>query len=216
MFFFFSQENTKLDELKIVPDKNKEQIRIDECELEEKTKTLEIEESAFTAVMIGLKARTAPLVSQRTILENKLLIIRKGVDEKKEIYDVTKSNLKLYASIEQTERDKLKDLEETLTKNLNTLNQRREQLKSLDKKIPSTEKSLNGTSNELQVVKQKAIETNGKLKNLRSIFEEKKSNMQANKSRNRVHGVLMEEKRNGRIPGIFGRLVIICIMLSLI
>lgn len=60
---------------------------------------------------------------------------------------------------------------------------------------------------ELNTTKSRVSEITGNLRKYQVQLEEKKCSMSANRSRNRVNDYLMQLKREGRAPGIFGRLV---------
>lgn len=199
-------ETATLAELEKVPEKSARSI--EECEeLAERTQiTREKEESALKELMDGLKEKTEPLMKDRKELETKLITLRKDVDQAKATYDLAESELNIYTSVEQTEKDKLEKIRETLETTSHTLKQRKEQLSSLNAKIPATTQSLQEAQNELKDVLAREAEMSSKLKNKRLQFEEHRSSMNANKSRNRVIEALMEEKRAGRIPGVFGRM----------
>lgn len=61
---------------------------------------------------------------------------------------------------------------------------------------------------ELNSTKSRVSAITGDLRKYQVQLEEKKCSMSANRSRNRVNDYLMQLKREGRAPGIFGRLVI--------
>lgn len=179
-------------------------------------KLREKEEAALVTLMAGLREQTEPLLNERSELEKNLISLRKDVDEAKGTFDIENSKLQLYTSIEQTEREKLNNIKETLETTVNTIKQRTEQLDSLNKKIPATQKSLDQAKSEFQQVKDREIQMTSKLKDLRISYEEKRSAMQANNSRNKVLNSLMIEKREGRIPGIYGRLVCLVVHVTFI
>ncbi|KAI4503798.1 hypothetical protein M0802_001201 [Mischocyttarus mexicanus] len=199
-------EKDKLDELQAIPTKNSSTIEEYEEHIKKNIKLREKEEAALATLMSGLREKTEPLLNERSELEKHLISLRKDVDEAKSIFDIENSKLQLYTSVEQTEREKLNNIEETLTTTVNTIKERTEQLISLNKKIPATQKSLDQANQEFKEVKNREIQMTSKLKNLRISYEEKKSAMQASNSRNKILNSLMQEKREGRIPGIFGRL----------
>lgn len=72
-----------------------------------------------------------------------------------------------------------------------------------------TEKSLKGARNDLEQVRQEEHAVTEELKTLRVKVEESRSSFQASRSRGRVLDYLMQLKREGTLPGLFGRLVII-------
>lgn len=190
-----------------VPEKNSKDIK--ECErLQEKTiADREKEEAALAILMSGLKEKTEPLMKKRSKLEKELVSQRKDVDEAKSAYEIAKSKLDIYTSEEQTEKTKLQRLQESVTVTSKKLIENRSKLSAMEPKIPATEKSLQKAQKELDDLKARENEANNRLRNTRLQYDEQKSALQAGRSRNHILNALMEEKRNGRIPGIFGRLV---------
>lgn len=193
--------------MQALPKKNTSLIEEYEEHVTKNVKFREKEEAALVTLMSGLREQTEPLLNERSELEKNLISLRKDVDEAKGTFDIENSKLQLYTSIEQTEREKLNNIKESLETTVNKIKQRTEQLDSLNKKIPATQKSLDQAKSEFQQVKDREIQMTSKLKNLRISYEEKRSAMQASNSRNKVLNSLMIEKREGRIPGIYGRLV---------
>lgn len=199
-------EKNKLEELEAIPKKNSSTIEEYEKHIQNNLQFREKEEAALVTLMSGLRDKTEPLLNERSQLEKHLISLRKDVNEAKSKFDIENSKLQLYTSIEQTEREKLNNIKETLKTTVSTIKQRTEQLISLNKKIPATQKSLDQAQNEFKEAKDREIQITSKLKNLRISYEEKKSAMQASNSRNKILTSLMKEKMEGRIPGIFGRL----------
>lgn len=157
--------------------------------------------------MAELSKKTKPLLNDRSELEKELISLRKDVNQAQAAFDIAKSELELYISIELTEKEKLEKLKDSLKLTVDNLKTRNEQLHSLENKIPSSEGELIKAQQDLKKMKTKEIEMTSKLKRMRISFEEQKLAMQANKSRNKIIDSLMREKREGRIPGVFGRLV---------
>lgn len=201
------QEKSKLEELLKVPEKNTKSI--EECErlIETQTINKEKEEASLATLMAGLREKTEPLLNERSELEKELISLRKNVDQAKAAYDIAQSKLELYTSVEKVEKEKLEGLRKSLEMTASTLNERQKQLALFDTKIPATQRSLKQAQDELNEVKTREANATAQLKKMRVTFEEQRSAMQASKSRNRILDSLMREKREGRIPGIFGRLV---------
>ncbi|XP_012234509.1 structural maintenance of chromosomes protein 4 [Linepithema humile] len=199
-------EKNKLEELVKVPEKNAKDI--EECKhlIETHVSNREKEEASLATLMAGLRKKTEPLLNERSELEKKLISLRKNVDQAKAAYDIQQSELELYTSVERNEKEKLKSLQESVESTANTLKERQKQLVLFETKIPISERSLKQAQNELDEVKAREAEKTAELKKMRITFEEQRSAMQASKSRNRILDSLMREKREGRIPGIFGRL----------
>ncbi|KAL0113308.1 hypothetical protein PUN28_012455 [Cardiocondyla obscurior] len=200
------KEKSRLEELLKVPEKNTQNI--EECEnlLKVHTEDKKKEETLLASLMSNLGEKTKPLLNERSELEKELISLRKNVDQAKSAYDIAQSELDLYISVEKKETEKFKNLEKSLETTANTLKERHKQLALFKTKIPATERSLEQAKNELNEAKTLEIEKATQLQKMRITFEEQRSAMQASKSRNRILDSLMREKREGRIPGILGRL----------
>lgn len=196
-----------MEELLKVPEKNAKSI--EECEhlIETHVANKEKEEASLATLMANLREKTKPLLNERSELEKQLISLRKNVDLAKAAYDIAQSELELYVSVEKVEKEKLENLRESLERTASTLKERQKQLALFETKIPATERSLKQAQSELNEAKALESEKTAQLKKMRITFEEQRSAMQASRSRNRVLDSLMREKREGRIPGIFGRLV---------
>ncbi|XP_012275364.1 structural maintenance of chromosomes protein 4 isoform X2 [Orussus abietinus] len=199
-------EKAKLDDLMKVPTKNVKTIeeyqKLAEKYVADRTK----QENALTNLMAGLQTKTAPLLKQRTTLETELITRRKEVDDAKAVYEIARSELNLYTSIEKKEKQKLEVLEQDLKDTEGKFESCKQRSTTLSCKIPATEQSLEKAQKDLDNVRKEEASVSAQLKDTRLIVEEKRAAMNASRSRNRVLDVLMREKREGRIPGIFGRL----------
>lgn len=199
-------ETSKLDEIKKVPENNKREIEEFERLIIKQQSAAEKESTILEKLMETVQEKTEPLIKKRTDLETKLIDHKKKVNDAKASYDLAESELKIYTTVEQTEKDKLIQLQETLQKTMETLRERKEQLTEFETKIPNDEKSLRNAQKQLETLKQQEHEVRQRLDRLNSEVAEKNSAMYASRSRNQVINALMEEKRRGRLPGIFGRL----------
>lgn len=73
--------------------------------------------------------------------------------------------------------------------------------------MPTAEEEVQSAQTELVDVKKKESSASEKLSMIRTLLEEKRSSMSANRSRNRTLDFLYKMKEEGKLPGIFGRLV---------
>ncbi len=73
--------------------------------------------------------------------------------------------------------------------------------------LPNMAGELKKAEAELNASKNRSTSITADLRKYQSQLEEKKCSMSANRSRNRVLDFLMRLKMEGRVPGIFGRLV---------
>ncbi|CAB4066247.1 Chromosome condensation protein dpy-27,Structural maintenance of chromosomes protein 4 [Lepeophtheirus salmonis] len=174
-------EKEKYEKLLKVPDENKQQI--EECtEQKEKiAKTVEIQQGKYDEAVQSIKAETQEIQDKKETHETKLIDLKKIANDKSSKVAVAKSELELEESNEKKERGKLEG-------------------------IPEMKNTLDTVQKEVRQLSDKVEKYQDKVKSSRILYEETKSNYQATKSRGRVHGSLMEQKANGRIPGIFGRL----------
>ncbi|KZC12771.1 Structural maintenance of chromosomes protein 4 [Dufourea novaeangliae] len=199
-------EKSKIEELSRVPEKSMKDIQECEQHIESHIETKEQEELVLEKLMVGLREKTEPLLNERSKLENKLISLRKDVDQAQAAFNIAQSKLELCTSVESRERQKLEKLQNSLKLTSDTLVEKEQQLQSLQLRIPACQQNLIQAQQALEKVKQNEIEVTTRLKQMRISFEEKKSAMQASKSRNKIIDSLMREKREGRLSGIFGRL----------
>lgn len=196
-----------MEELLRVPEKNTKDIQEYEHLVTTYTANKEKEETSLETLIAEVQEQTKPFQIDRSKLENKLILLRKNVDQAKATYDIAQSELELYMSVETVEKEKLNSLRDIIKKNAGIIEERQNQLALFVKKIPATERSLKQAQDEIHEAKAYEIEKTAQLKKLRITYEEQRSAMQNSRSQNRVLESLMREKREGRIPGIFGRLV---------
>ncbi|KAK7075166.1 Structural maintenance of chromosomes protein 4 [Halocaridina rubra] len=199
-------EKEKLKELQDAPEKNQKDI--EECEklrdeLEGKRGK---EEEAYHAAMTTLNSETQQLQDEKTTHETKLIDLRKTVDESRSVVDISQSELDIYQSTEKKEQKKYDQLLSNLEKSQETFGCRQEEIKKLEKEIPNKEKQFKEASQKLQVILPEQQQVEEELRSLRVKLEETRSAMNSSHSRGRVLDSIMEQKRNGSIPGIFGRL----------
>ncbi|XP_017790993.1 PREDICTED: structural maintenance of chromosomes protein 4 [Habropoda laboriosa] len=199
-------EKSKLEELYRIPDKNMKDIQ--ECQDLIDTHTMKKEKAdiVLEKLMNELSKNSEPLLNERSKLEKKLICLRKDVDEAQAAFKIAQSELELYTSVESIEKEKLEKLKHSVKLTTDNLLTKKEQLQNLGNKIPDSDQELVRAQQELNMVKTKEIEMTSKLKTMRISFEEQKFAMQASKSRNKIIDNLMREKREGRLPGVFGRL----------
>jgi structural maintenance of chromosome 4 len=145
--------------------------------------------------------------------------------------DVAQSELDIYLSTEKKEKNVLDSMKEQLEKASQNYTERHRNLQELESNNPKWAKSLSEKQTELQKVlfflsynsflflfifsnfnsflskvtnedKTKSEE----LRNIRIRLEQSRSTFSANTSRGRILDGLMEQKRKGTLPGIYGRL----------
>ncbi|XP_056633945.1 structural maintenance of chromosomes protein 4 [Diorhabda sublineata] len=200
------EEKKKLEKLQKVPEESEKGIEECEKKIEEVTVKKEKYEEEKTKLLSTLRTQTVALQEKKDVLQNELIGLKKSVDETKSSYVLAESELKIYVSSEENEKDKLENLIKEYETSQATIEERTKQIGLLKKKIPATEKSLNDASSELNVVKYQESQLISNIRSNRAQVEEKRSSMQASKSRGKVLDSLMAQKRDGNCPGLYGRL----------
>ncbi|CAH1781989.1 unnamed protein product [Owenia fusiformis] len=200
------QEKKKLEELKLVPSESEkviENFKKKESLLEkEKAK----EEETLKKVMDSLKTETEGLQKQKDAKEKELLEMQQELSEKKSKMDVAQSELDLYLKNQQTADMKLRETVRNLEKASSTLKERKSAIQELERRIPDNQNALLKAKKDLKEAAALEEQLSSKVKQNRLKVEEARSAMASSKSKGRVLESLMAQKKNGRIPGIYGRL----------
>lgn len=116
------------------------------------------------------------------------------------------SELKIAQSKEQTEVRNLENLRKQLEENKQILKEKPKLITELQSKIKLTEKSLHDANVDLLKAQKEEGAIVEEIRNIKDQIEESKSSMRASKSRNQIIESLMQQKREGKMPGLFGRL----------
>lgn len=199
-------EQDKLKNLLKVPEKNQseiEKLTEEEKALDEARKT---EEVAFQAVMSNLQKETRSFQEEKDKLQAEQIKLQKKYDDARSAYELAKSERDIYLSTEQNEKLKLEQLQSKHSEVVEKLCSRKSDLQKLEKELPQLEEQMKKAQGELNSTKSRVSAITGDLRKYQVQLEEKKCSMSANRSRNRVNDYLMQLKREGRAPGIFGRL----------
>uniref|UniRef100_A0A8C5E067 Structural maintenance of chromosomes protein 4 n=1 Tax=Gouania willdenowi TaxID=441366 RepID=A0A8C5E067_GOUWI len=136
--------------------------------------------------------------------EKQLMELSKAVNETRSRMDLAQSELDIYLSRHNTAVTQLNTAKQTLQTTSDTLRERRAAIKDLEVKIPQKVSELK--KEELEQLMKMDNETKGVVSELRQKVDEAKSSLSSNRSRGKVLDALMQQKKSGRIPGIYGRL----------
>uniref|UniRef100_A0A1A8IT34 Structural maintenance of chromosomes protein n=2 Tax=Nothobranchius kuhntae TaxID=321403 RepID=A0A1A8IT34_NOTKU len=200
------KDRKKLEEVRSVPANSENAIteatsRKDGLE-KEKTK----EEEKLKEVMESLKEETSGLQQDKETKEKELMELSKAVNETRSRADLAQSELDIYLSRHKTAVTNLNAAKQTLQTTTETLQERRAAIKDLEVQIPQKEQELNKDQAELEQLMKTDNETREVVRELRQKVDEAKSSLSSNRSRGKVLDALMQLKKSGRIPGIYGRL----------
>ena len=200
------KEKENFEKFEKVPEVNN--VKISECqERLEKLEAQEVEEQKkYDEALESLKAETQEFQEQKEKYETKLISLRKDENEKESQYNVAKSEMDILLSTEQKEKCILEQLEQKYNSATSgfddkkaKLEEHRKKIPKLQQKIPELEQAATKYNNEYE-------ELSKKVTGMRQEYEVTRTNQSAAKSQGKVIDSLMKQKKNGAIPGIYGRL----------
>eukprot|EP00090_Calanus_glacialis_P026751 TRINITY_DN42055_c0_g1_i1.p1 TRINITY_DN42055_c0_g1~~TRINITY_DN42055_c0_g1_i1.p1 ORF type:complete len:1294 (+),score=513.23 TRINITY_DN42055_c0_g1_i1:38-3919(+) len=198
-------EKAKQEKLIATPEENKK--KIEEC-MEMKTKLekkVDEEEVNYETAMASLKNDTQVFQDEKAKHESKLVDLKKTVNEAQAELDLATNEHEVYISAEVKEKNRLEDLKTRIQNTKDSVKGKAAKLVELEDSVPAKEQELNGASGELERVSGASEQAKERLQVMRFEYEEKKSAQNASKSHGQVHDALMQQKTNGNIPGIIGR-----------
>lgn len=200
------KDKEKVEDLRNVPANSKATI----SEATAKTEILEKEkervEEKLKEVMDSLKQETQGLQKEKEDKEKELMEFSKIVNEARSNMDVAKSELDLYLSQHKNALSKLQTAKEALQSASGTRKERLAAIKVLESKLPQTEEELRKKVKELENLVKEEAGMKTHVQGLRQKVEEARSSLAMSKSRGKVLEALIQQKKSGNIPGIYGRL----------
>uniref|UniRef100_A0A2K5Q2P0 Structural maintenance of chromosomes protein n=1 Tax=Cebus imitator TaxID=2715852 RepID=A0A2K5Q2P0_CEBIM len=200
------KDKEKVEEFKSIPAKSKNIINETTTRNNALEKEKEKEEKRLKEVMDSLKQETQGLQKEKESREKELMGFSKSVNEARSKMDVAQSELDIYLSRHNTAVSQLTKAKEALIAASETLKERKAAIRDIEGKLPKTEQELKEKEKELQKLTQEEINFKSLVHDLFQKVEEAKSSLAMNRSRGKVLDAIIQEKKSGRIPGIYGRL----------
>ncbi|XP_075892320.1 structural maintenance of chromosomes protein 4 isoform X2 [Nelusetta ayraudi] len=200
------KDKEKLEELRGVPASSEKAIAEATARKEELEKQKVKEEEKLKEVMESLKEETSGLQQEKETKEKELMGLKEAVNETRSRVDLAQSELDIYLSHHNTALTQLNTAKQTLESTTGTLRERRSTVKDLEVKIPQLEKELKKDEGELGQLAKMDSEMTEAVREIRQKVDEAKSSLSSNRSRGRVLDALMQQKKHGKIAGIYGRL----------
>ncbi|XP_039345241.1 structural maintenance of chromosomes protein 4 isoform X3 [Mauremys reevesii] len=200
------KDKEKVEQFKRVPGNSETTISEASSKKEVLEKEKEREEEKLKQVMDSLKQETQGLQKEKEGKEKELMEFSKTVNEARSKMDVAQSELDIYLSHHNTAVSQLNKTKEALKTASGTLKERIAGIKELDTKLPQAEQELKQKENELVKLGREEMDTKNLVRELRQKVEEAKSSLAINRSRGKVLDALLQQKKSGKIPGIYGRL----------
>ncbi|XP_068601479.1 structural maintenance of chromosomes protein 4 isoform X1 [Brachionichthys hirsutus] len=200
------KDKEKLEEVRGVPASSEKAIAEATARKEELEEQKGKEEDKLKEVMESLKEETSGIQQDKEAKEKELMGLSKAVNETRSRVDLAQSELDIYLSRHNTAVTQLNAAKQTLQTTTDTLRERRAAIKDLGVKVPQKEQELKKDEEELTQLMKVNNETREGVRELRQKVDEVKSSLSSNHSRGKVLNALMQQKKSGRIPGIYGRL----------
>ncbi|KAL1777691.1 structural maintenance of chromosomes protein 4 [Sigmodon hispidus] len=200
------KDKEKVEELKSIPAKSKNIINETTTKNNSLEKEREKEEKKLKEVMDSLKQETQGLQKEKESQEKELMGFNKSVNEARSKMEVAQSELDIYLSRHNTAVSQLSKAKEALITASETLKERKTTIRDINTKLPQTQRELKEKETELQKLTQEEINLKSLVRDLFQKVEEAKSSLATNRSKGKVLDALIQEKKSGRIPGIYGRL----------
>ncbi|XP_041849749.1 structural maintenance of chromosomes protein 4 [Melanotaenia boesemani] len=200
------KDQKKLEEVRSIPASSEKAISEATAHKGNLEKQKAKEEEKLKEVMESLKEETSGLQQDKEKKEKELMELSKTVNETRSRMDLAQSELDIYLSRHKTALTQLNTAKQTLQATSDTLQERRIAIKDLEVQIPQKEKELMKDQEELEQLLKMDSETKEVVRELRQKVDEAKSSLSSNRSRGKVLDALMQLKKSGKIPGIYGRL----------
>ncbi|XP_004406119.1 PREDICTED: structural maintenance of chromosomes protein 4 isoform 4 [Odobenus rosmarus divergens] len=200
------KDKEKVEEFKSIPAKSEKIITETTTRNSALEKEKEKEEEKLKEVMDSLKQETQGLQKEKESREKELMGFSKLVNEARSKMDVAQSELDIYLSRHNTAVSQLSKAKEALITASETLKERKAAIREIEAKLPQSELELKEKEKELQKLTQEEIKLKSLVRDLFQKVEEAKSSLAMNRSRGKVLDAIIQEKKSGRIPGIYGRL----------
>lgn len=200
------KDKEKVEELRSVPANSQKIIEEASKKKETLEKQKEKEEEKLKEVMDSLKIETQGLQEEKEVKEGELMELNKSVNETRSKMDVAQSELDIYLSRHNTALSQLNKAKEALNIASTTLKERKTAIKELEIKLPKSEEDLKKKEGELKLLVQEEMAVKDEVRVIRQKVEEARSSLSANRSKGKVLDALLQQKKLGKIPGIYGRL----------
>uniref|UniRef100_A0A8C8ABF3 Structural maintenance of chromosomes protein n=1 Tax=Otus sunia TaxID=257818 RepID=A0A8C8ABF3_9STRI len=200
------KDKEKVEELKKVPCSSEKVISEATSKKELLEKTKEKEEEKLNQVLDSLKEETQELQKEKERKEKDLMEFSKTVNEARSKMDVAQSELDIYLSRHNTAVSQLNEAKEALTTSSETLKERKAAIKDIKAKLPQAEQELKEKEKALEKLEREESGAKNLVRSLRQKVEEAKSSLSLSRSRGKVLEALLQQKKSGKIRGLYGRL----------
>ncbi|XP_030555676.1 structural maintenance of chromosomes protein 4 [Drosophila novamexicana] len=200
------KNDKELEELHKLPEKNAKEIeecqhKLERLEKEKLTLNEELEKQLKL-----LKEQSEPLTEKRLKCSDELIGLKEAVNTAREELQVHESKLKILKQVETTEARKYESLKSSYESAQQSLQNMTTKLEELSTNMPQLQEEIRTKSAEVEKLAKEERNLAMQCGKLREEINERSSNMQAQRSNDKVLDFLMRMKAEGKIPGILGRL----------
>ncbi|XP_058668048.1 structural maintenance of chromosomes protein 4 isoform X2 [Ammospiza caudacuta] len=200
------KDKEKVEELKNVPSTSAKAIEDATAKRELLAKAKDKEEAKLRQVLASLQEETKEIQKEKEGKEKELMEFSKEVTESRSNRDIAQSELELYLSKYNSALARLRQAQEALGSTSSTLKERKAAIKDIAGKLPQAEQQLKEKENALEKLGREESRAKDLMRNLRRKVEEAKSSLAQSRSRGKVLEALLQQKKCGNIPGLYGRL----------
>ncbi|KAJ7425622.1 Structural maintenance of chromosomes protein 4 [Willisornis vidua] len=200
------KDKEKVEELKNVPSTSAKVIEDTKAKRELLEKAKEKEEAKLKQVLASLQDETKGIQEEKEGKEKELMEFSKEVTEAHSNMELAQSELEIYLSRYNTALAQLSQAREALESTSETLQERRAAIRDISGKLPQAEQQLKEKEQALEKLGREESGVKDLVRNLRRKVEEAKSSLAQSRSRGKVLEALLQQKKSGNIPGLYGRL----------
>ncbi|NXD31260.1 SMC4 protein, partial [Spelaeornis formosus] len=200
------KDKEKVEELRKVPSANTRAIEDATAKKEVLAKAKAKEETKLRQVLASLQEETKGIQQEKEGKEKELLEFSREVAETRSNMEIAQSELELYLSRYNSAVARLSQAQEALASTSSTLQERKAAIRDMAVKLPQAEQQLKEKENALEKLGREESDSKDLVRNLRQKVEEAKSSLAQTRSRGNVLKALLQEKKCGNIPGVYGRL----------
>ncbi|NXF77085.1 SMC4 protein, partial [Sclerurus mexicanus] len=200
------KDKEKVEELKNVPSASAKVIDDTKAKRELLEKAKEKEEAKLKQVLASLQHETKGIQEEKEGKEKELMEFSKEVSEARSNMELAQSELEIYLSRYNMALAQLSQAQEALSSTSETLKDRKAAIKDISVKLPQAEQQLKEKEQALEKLGREESGAKDLVRNLRRKVEEAKSSLAQSRSRGKVLEALLQQKKSGNIPGLYGRL----------
>ncbi|XP_063023475.1 structural maintenance of chromosomes protein 4 isoform X2 [Melospiza melodia melodia] len=200
------KDKEKVEELKNIPSTSAKAIEDATAKRELLAKAKDKEEAKLRQVLASLQEETKEIQKEKEGKEKELMEFSREVAESRSNMDIAQAELELYLSKYNSALARLEQAQEALGSTSSTLKERKAAIKDIAAKLPQAEQQLKEKENALEKLGREESGAKDLVRNLRRKVEEAKSSLAQSRSRGKVLEALLQQKKCGNIPGLYGRL----------